>query len=113
MREPMLTDELEVRIEQALERRPAVKIPADFAARVATKAQAQRVAEVTTPQYGMLAVQGAMVLLVAGLVGLSRDRSTVGVALQWMLCAELAGLAVWRWGLGKMLLPAWGRYPRG
>jgi len=113
MREPMLTEELEVRIEQALERRPAVTVPADFAARVAAMAPAQRVVEVTTPRYGMLALQGAMVLLVAGLVGLSRDRSVAGVAMQWMLCAELAGLAVWRWGLGKMLLPAWAENPRG
>ena len=103
MREPVLTDELEVRIEQALEQRPAVTIPADFAARVASRAPAVVVA--ASPRYGMIAMQAAMVLLVAGLVGVSRDRSAVGVAMQWVLCAELAGLAVWRWGLGKMLLP--------
>ena len=104
-------DELDVRIERALERRPAVTVPADFAARVASRAPAVRAA---SPRYGMIAMQAAMVLLVAGLVGVSRDRSAVGVAMQWVLCAELAGLAVWRWGLGKMLLPAWGKaYPRG
>src|SRR5438270_753248 len=84
-------------------RRQAVTVPADFAARVAKMAPAKR-AVTATPRYGMWAAQAAMVLLVAGLIAVSRDRSVAGVALQWVLCAELAGLAVWKWGLGKMLL---------
>lgn len=101
-------DELDRRTIEALARVPAVLIPPDFAARVTRQMPERRfaVAASTPGRYGLMAARiGMAVLLLAiGVVAMrAADRGVIGVALEWVLCAQLAGLAVWM-GDAKTLL---------
>lgn len=95
-------NELEMRMVRALETKPEVSVPAEFAARVAARVPARREAVLTPARYGVIAIRVAIAVLVIALVvaGVrSADRSTVGTAVQWILCAQLVALAMWRSGV--------------
>lgn len=100
---------LEMRVLRALEAKPLVSIPAEFAASVGARVPARLAAAVTPARYGTTAMRAAMAVLVIALVAVgvrSADRSTVGIAVEWILCVQLVALATWRSGL-------WGRSAAG
>jgi hypothetical protein len=89
---------LDRRLIHALEIAPEPEIPADFAARVASLLPARRPVSVTPTHYGYYAMVASMVILLAALLLLAphaTDRSIFGLTLQWLLCAQFIGLAVW------------------
>jgi hypothetical protein len=95
---------LEMRVVRALETRPEVSLPTDFAVRVASRVPARREVAVPPARYGMIAVQVAMAVLVVALVVLgvrSTGHGTVGMAVEWILCGQLVALALWRSGAWK------------
>jgi hypothetical protein len=97
-------DAIEMRIARALETKPSVRVPADFAARVSGRAPARAEGPVTPARYGFIAMRMAMAVLVVALVaGAMRptDRSATGVAVEWILCGQLAALAMWRSGMWR------------
>jgi hypothetical protein len=97
-------DSMEERLTRALERKPKVDVPAGFAARVAGQVPVRRAFAVPAARYGLLAARiGMGVLLLALVVVAMRfpGRTMFGVALEWILCAELAGLAIWLGGMWK------------
>ena len=97
-------DSMEERLTRALERKPAVDVPAGFAARVAAQVPVRRAVAVPTARYGLLAARIGMGVLLLALVVVAihfPGRTMFGVALEWILCAELAGLAIWLGGMWK------------
>jgi hypothetical protein len=92
---------LDQRIQQELERLPDLSgvIAADFAARVATKVPAKRVAARTaaTPYGSRLMWAGLIVLsiLLVVLAGHGFVHSTVGIAIEWTLCAQFLAIVIW------------------
>ena len=91
---------LEERIVRELERVPDLSssIPADFAARVAAKVPASRDVSVTPARYGRSVIWvslAALFIVLLVLAGLGLGRSALGVAIEWCLCAQFLGLAVW------------------
>jgi hypothetical protein len=95
-------DAVSLRVVSALERKPEVDVPAGFAARVAAQLPARRVAAVTPARYGMMAIRIGIAALVVALVAVgmhSSGRPVFGITLEWILCAELVGLAVWQSGV--------------
>ena len=98
------TDAVQMRILRALEARPEVSVPAEFAARVAAHVPVRREAVLTPARYGMIAVRVAMAVLVVALVIVtmrSGDRGAVGLAVEWILGAQLVALALWRSGVWR------------
>jgi hypothetical protein len=97
------TEALELRVIRALERQPEVAIPADFAARVAGSAGVRRAtslrgASLRRTHYGFgMGLIGMAALLVAMLAFASRAGagSVTWVGLEWVLCAQFVGLAMW------------------
>jgi hypothetical protein len=101
-------DALEERVTRALERAPEVTIPAGFAARVADRLPERRAFAVTHARYGLMAIRISMAVLVISLVAvamLAGERSVFGIALEWVLCAELVALAMWLGGVRELILP--------
>jgi hypothetical protein len=99
------TDAIELRLQRALETRPEARVPDGFAARVAARVPGRRVAVVTSGRYGLMAMRIAMAVLVLALVTLtmlSMGRTVAGIAVEWILCAQLAALVVWRSGVWKL-----------
>jgi hypothetical protein len=97
-------DSMDERLTRALERKPAVDVPAGFAALVAGQVPVRRAFAVPTARYGLLAARIGMGVLLLALVAVamhSTGRTVFGVALEWILCAELAGLAAWLGGMWK------------
>jgi len=89
---------LDQRLIHALEAAPEVHAPADFAARVVSRLPARRSVSVTRTHYGYYAMLAGMVILLATLLLLApqtADRSLFELTLQWLLCAQFIGLAVW------------------
>jgi hypothetical protein len=89
---------LEQRLIRALEMAPEPLIPSGFAARIASQLPAPRPLSVTSTRYGQNALRISMVALPIVLVAVAShaaNNTTVGVALQWTLCAQFAGLAIW------------------
>jgi hypothetical protein len=89
---------LDSRIVQALENLPEVQIPANFAARVASRIPARPAISLRATHYGKAAMLLSMAVLLITLLALAGDRhvtSTLGLALQWTLCAQFIGLVVW------------------
>jgi hypothetical protein len=89
---------LDRRLIHALEVAPEPRVPADFAARVASLLPVRRPVSVTPTHYGYYAMVGSMVILLAALLLLAphaSDRSIFELTLQWLLCAQFIGLAVW------------------
>ena len=97
-------DTIDARLTRALERKPAVDVPAEFAARVAAQVPVRRAVAVVPARYGFLAARVGMAVLSVALVVMAMrttGHSVLGVALEWLLCAELAGLAGWLGGVWR------------
>ena len=97
-------DSMDERLTRALERKPKVDVPAGFAARVAGQVPVRRAFAVPAARYGLLAARIGMGVLLLALVVVAihfPGRTTFGVVLEWILCAELAGLAIWLGGMWK------------
>ncbi len=100
---PLNTDdallaELDERLMRALEARPEVHIPTDFASRVASQLPATKAVSLTPTHYGRNAMLISMVVLAVALLALalhSADHSTLGLTLEWILCAQFLSIAVW------------------
>jgi len=101
-------DGLEERVVRVLERVPEVRIPAGFAARVAGQVPERRAFAVRPARYGLMAMRISVAVLVIALVVvamLAGGRSSVfGIALEWVLCAELVALAVWMSGVRELFV---------
>jgi hypothetical protein len=112
--EPMRSNEMEVdeaqldlRVVQALERVPEVRIPVDFASRVAGQVPARSwvgarslttTGTIRTTRFGYWAMVASVVVLsVVMLVLAPRTMRTdvVAVALEWTLAAQFIGLVLW------------------
>jgi hypothetical protein len=90
-------EHLDQRIVRALETAPQPRIPANFAARVASQLPARRPASLTPTHYGQNAMLiGTVVTLVALLVLAlhSTGHATFGL-LESLLSAQFIALAVW------------------
>ena len=91
--------ELDQRLTRALEARPVVDIPADFAARVARQLPERKPIVLTPTHYGRKAMVVCMVVLgVALLVGFVMRGVAVPAMVQvvgWILYAQFLGLVVW------------------
>lgn len=97
-------DSMDERLTRALERKPAVVVPAGFAARVAGQVPVRKAVAMPTVRYGLLTAQIGMGVLLLALVMVamhSAGRTVFGVVVEWVLCAELVGLAVWLSGMWK------------
>jgi hypothetical protein len=90
--------ELDQRVVRALETAPDPKVPADFAARVASRLPSARPVSTGRTRYGDSAMVIGIVVLFAALFALAPDaanRSVVGLTMEWVLCAQLIGLTLW------------------
>jgi hypothetical protein len=90
-------EHLDQRIVRALETAPEPQIPADFAARVASRLPARRPVSLTPTHYGQNAVLIGIVVTLAALVLLalhSTGHATFGL-LDSLLFAQFLALAVW------------------
>jgi hypothetical protein len=89
---------LDQRIVRALEAAPQPRIPADFAARVASQLPASRPVSLTQTHYGNKAVLIVMLVTLVALITLAL-RSAGGAAgfglVESLLCTEFIALAVW------------------
>jgi uncharacterized membrane protein len=97
-------ERLDQRIVRVLEAAPQLRIPADFAARVANQLPASRPVSLTPTHYGRYAMLIGTVVTLAALVilALHSTRPTFGL-LESLLFAQFIALAVWltvwRYGL--------------
>lgn len=91
--------EMDQRLIRALEARPAVEIPADFASRVAGQLPERRPIALTPTHYGRKAMVVCMVVLgVALLLAFVLRGVAVPAVVQvtgWILYAQFIGLVVW------------------
>jgi hypothetical protein len=95
---------MDARLTRALERKPAVDVPADFAVRVAQQVPLRGAVRLPTARYGPTAMRVGMAVLVVVLVAVatrSSGQTVLGVMLEWILCAELVALAVWLGGVWR------------
>lgn len=87
------------RLVRALEMAPDISesIPVDFAARVAAKVPARRTVSLTPRHYGRTAMLISAVVLFVALIWVGRGLagSTMGVVVEWFLCAQFLALTVW------------------
>ena len=104
-----VNDALEDRLTRALERLPEVTISEEFAARVAAQVPKRRERAARPARYGWMAMRISMAVLVIALVAVAmhtgQRSSVIGTTLEWMLCAELVGLAVWLGGVRGLIVP--------
>jgi hypothetical protein len=101
-------EEMDRRVVEALERVPAVEIPTGFAARVAGQLPMRRAVAVTPARYGLLAARIGMAVLLLAIVVVamhSANPSKLGVVLQWILCAQVVGLALWLSDVRSLIAP--------
>jgi hypothetical protein len=90
-------EQLDQRIVRTLETVPDLDIPADFAARVASRLPARRPVSLTPTHYGQNAILIGMVVTLAALLALAMH-TTGHVAfglLESLLFAQFVALAVW------------------
>ena len=90
-------EHLDQRIVRALETAPELRIPADFAARVASQLPARRPVSLTPTRYGQNAMLAGLVVTLAALLVLalhSAGHITFGL-LESLLSAQFIALAVW------------------
>jgi hypothetical protein len=90
--------ELDQRIVRALEATPDAQVPADFAARVASRLPSPRPLSTVRTRYGDHAMRIGIVVLFAALFALAPDatnRSVVGLTMEWLLFAQFIGLTLW------------------
>jgi len=101
------TDALEERLTRALERVPAVTIPAEFAARVVAQVPRRREVAVRPMRYGLMVMRIGMAVLVIALMAVAMhagQRSSVfSMSMEWVLCVELVGLAIWLGGVKGLI----------
>ncbi len=92
-------DALDLRIVAALEQRPEVAIDAGFAARVAARVPRPRaVRRALTPVVGRRVGMVALVVLLVAITAAapaSASHSVAAMAVEWSLCAEFLGVALW------------------
>jgi hypothetical protein len=99
-------DSIDEWLTRALEMKPAVEVPAGFAARVAGQGPVRRAVAVSSARYGLLAARIGMGVLLLALVGVAMryaGHTVFGTTVEWILCAELAGLAIWLSGAWKQM----------
>lgn len=92
------------RLTSALEMRPAVAVPVGFAARVAGQVPVRRAIAVPSARYGLLAARiglGALLLALVVVAMRSVGHSVFTTTTEWILCAEMVGIAVWLSGLWR------------
>jgi hypothetical protein len=90
--------ELDLRLIRALETSPIPQIPDDFAARVTSRLPAPRPLSIHATRYGYYVMIVSMVVLLVTLLMMARntvDHSTLGLTLQYILCAQFIGIGVW------------------
>ncbi|QHN02300.1 hypothetical protein FTO74_02110 [Granulicella sp. WH15] len=95
--------QLDRRIVAALEQRPEVAIDAGFAARVATRVAARvprqrAVQKALTPVVGRRVGMVALVVLLVAMTAAapaSAGHSVAALAVEWSLCVEFLGVALW------------------
>jgi hypothetical protein len=91
--------EMEQRLTRALEARPAVEIPADFAARVAGQLPERKPIALTPTHYGRKAMMVCMVVLgVVLVIAFALHGVVVSPVVQvigWILYVQFLGLVVW------------------
>ena len=103
--QPNLDLMLDQRLIRALEIMPDPQIPADFAARVASRLPARRPASVTATHYGKNAMLLGIVATLAVLLVLAlhtTGHATFGILESFLLAEFIAltvWLSVWRYGL--------------
>jgi hypothetical protein len=93
---------LDATVTQALDAKPEVHIPADFAARVAARVAAQRKAPVA-PRVGAPRSWGlltAILLVAVGLVAMAMAdpgalNTRMGAVFMLLVASEIAGIALW------------------
>jgi len=91
------TEHLDQRIVRALENGPQPQIPADFAARVASRLPARRPVSLTPTHYGPKATLAGMLVILAALLILAlrpMGHATFGL-LESLLSAQFIALVVW------------------
>lgn len=89
---------LDARISRALERTPAISIPENFAAMVASSLPVRSFPEVKTTHYGRNAAVLCFPLLLVALLLLApatAKGSAMMICLQWMLGFQFALIASW------------------
>jgi hypothetical protein len=97
-------DSMDERLTRVLERKPEVAAPGGFAARVAGQVPVRKTVAMPTLRYGLLAARIGMGVLLLALVVVamrSTGHTMFGVVLEWILCAELIGLAAYLSGAWK------------
>jgi hypothetical protein len=95
---PSKADELDERILHALEAAPELRIPADFASRVANRLPAKRPVSLTPTHYGYSLIVASIAILFSAVLVLAirtSDRTTLGLTLQMLLFAQFIALTVW------------------
>jgi hypothetical protein len=90
----------EEQIVKVLEQTPDLpfSIPADFAERVAKRVPVRHPVAVKETQYGWTIMKCSFVVLLVLLVVVAiqgAGRSAIGTAVEWSLCAQFVGIAVW------------------
>jgi hypothetical protein len=91
------TQHLDQKIVRALETAPQAQIPADFAARVASRLPTRRPVSLTPTHYGRKATLAGMLVTLAALLILAltpMGHTTFGL-LESLLSAQFIALAVW------------------
>jgi len=88
----------ELRLIRALEARPEPQIPADFAARVASRVPEAKPVPLPATHYGRNAMVISMIVLLAAILVFAprtAGNSAVWLTVEWTLCAQLVAIAVW------------------
>jgi hypothetical protein len=91
-------DAFDARLTRALERPPEPRIPAAFAARVASRVPARKPFSITPTHYGRRVALFSLVALLAALLATAphgSGSSVWGLALEWLLAAQFLALVVW------------------
>jgi hypothetical protein len=98
---------LDARIVRALEQAPQVRIPEDFAKRVASQIPAQtvrvRTARVQARRVGFTVAAACLIALAVAMLALAprTPHSTFYVALEWTLAAQFCFIAAWVGGFTR------------
>lgn len=99
--QPEPHDALAARLTRALEAAPTVTIPANFAARLATRAAAElpRNAPIVPRRFSTLAIQITFVALALAMLAIAHSATThtlFPIAIELLLACEFVALITWR-----------------
>lgn len=88
---------LDAMLTEALERSPEVKIPADFAARVAANVPKRRTVQLHPGRYGWRGGLVALAMLLGLLFSMAPQfySSTLWAGIELLFCLQFAALLVW------------------